>query len=111
MKDCVSKQGLTSQCAWLENTEWEVEGKKLDLEALSRGPKHFLPGVGRRGRLDELMEFLGEFLARSEGRKRIGDLVRSNRGAKYIPNLIKAAHPAHVLFIIMNLQDQWKHKL
>ena len=72
---------------WLLNTEWERDGKTLDLDALSKGPKPFLPRGRNQGRLDELMEFLGRFVAKSEGKRRIGALMKKNRGAKYVPNL------------------------
>ena len=70
-----------------------------------------MPKGRRPGRLNELMDFLMGFVAKSEGQNRIKDLMKKNRGASYVPHLIKASQPAHVMFVILNLQAQWKHKL
>ena len=66
----------------LQNAEWERDGKKLDLEGLSQGPQVFMPKGQRPGRLDELMDFLMEFVAKSEGQNRINELMKKNRGAR-----------------------------
>ena len=90
---------------------WDRGGKKIDLEALAKGPTQFLKRGRRPCRMKELCEFLGDFVAAGEGRGRIDDLLKKNLGKKYVPHLIKPAQPSHAVWNIMNMEKQWKHDL
>jgi len=61
--------------------------------------------------MDKLCDFLGDFVAKSEGKKRVDDLAKKNPGAKYVPDLVKAAQPAHAVWTIENMEGQWEHDL